>query len=62
MGRAASSGYAGGKGGRDRMVPLAPTMLEDLRRYWAFHRHPKLLFPHAGRGSNDPHALAPTHA
>lgn len=48
----------GGKGGRDRMVPLAPTMLEDLRRYWAFHRHPKLLFPHAGRGSNDPRALA----
>ncbi len=48
----------GGKGGRDRMVPLAATMLEDLRRYWRFHRHPCLLFPHAGRGSNDPREVA----
>lgn len=40
----------GGKGGRDRMVPLAREMVEDLRRYWAFHRHPVLLFPNAGRG------------
>lgn len=39
-----------GKGGKDRMVPLAPEMLEDLRRYWKFHRHPQLLFPNAGRG------------
>lgn len=39
-----------GKGGKDRIVPLAPEMLEDLRRYWKFHRHPLLLFPHAGRG------------
>ena len=43
----------GGKGGKDRMVPLAKTMVEDLRRYWAFHRHPLLLFPNAGRGAND---------
>lgn len=40
----------GGKGGKDRMVPLAPEMVEDLRRYWDFHRHPVLLFPNAGRG------------
>lgn len=40
----------GGKGGKDRMVPLAAEMVEDLRRYWAFHRHPVLLFPNAGRG------------
>jgi site-specific recombinase XerD len=39
-----------GKGGKDRMVPLAAEMVEDLRRYWAFHRHPLLLFPNAGRG------------
>ena len=32
------------------MVPLAPEMVEDLRRYWKFHRHPLLLFPNAGRG------------
>lgn len=48
----------GGKGGRDRMVPLAQEMVEDLRRYWAFHRHPLLLFPHAGRGSCTPDRLA----
>lgn len=39
-----------GKGGKDRMVPLAATMLEDLRRYWSFHKHPLLLFPNVGRG------------
>ena len=39
----------GGKGHKDRMVPLAPEMVQDLRRYWAFHRHPVLLFPNAGR-------------
>jgi integrase/recombinase XerD len=47
-----------GKGGRDRMVPLAPAMVEDLRRYWAFHRHPLLLFPNAGRGPCAPDRLA----
>jgi len=48
----------GGKGGKDRMVPLAPEMLEDLRRYWKFHRHPLLLFPNAGRGPCAPEKLA----
>jgi site-specific recombinase XerD len=47
-----------GKGGKDRMVPVAPEMLEDLRRYWKFHRHPLLLFPNAGRGPCDPGKLA----
>ena len=47
-----------GKGGRDRMVSLAPVMVEDLRRYWRFHRHPLLLFPNVGRGSNDPEQMA----
>jgi site-specific recombinase XerD len=40
----------GGKGQRDRMVPLPAPMVEDLRAYWKFHRHPLLLFPSAGRG------------
>lgn len=48
----------GGKGGRDRMVPLAAGMVGDLRRYWAFHRHPVLLFPNAGRGPCAPEKLA----
>lgn len=47
-----------GKGKRDRMVPLAPAMIEDLRRYWKFHRHPQLLFPNAGRGPCAPERLA----
>ena len=48
----------GGKGNKDRMVPLAQEMLEDLRAYWKFHRHPLLLFPNAGRGPCSPDKLA----
>src|SRR5439155_21642956 len=33
------------KGGKDRYVPLAPAMLEELRAWWCTHRNPKLLFP-----------------
>lgn len=47
-----------GKGNRDRMVPLASPMVEDLRDYWRFHRNPLLIFPHVGRGRNAPEALA----
>ncbi len=39
-----------GKGHRDRMVPLASPMVEDLRDYWRFHRNPLLLFPNVGQG------------
>lgn len=35
----------GAKGGKDRYVPLPEVTLDVLRRYWATHRHPKLLFP-----------------
>ena len=38
------------KGHKDRMVPIATEMVEDLRAYWSFHRHPKWIFPNAGRG------------
>ena len=47
-----------GKGGRDRLVPICPVMVEDLRRYWRVHRHPLLLFPNVGRGSQEPAAVA----
>ncbi|MFZ4779019.1 MAG: tyrosine-type recombinase/integrase [Terrimicrobiaceae bacterium] len=47
-----------GKGNKDRMVPLALEMVEDLRAYWKFHRHPVLLFPNAGRGPCSPDKLA----
>ena len=39
-----------GKGGRNREVPIAPEMLERLRRYWCFHRNRGWLFPAVGRG------------
>lgn len=47
-----------GKGGKDRMVPVANTMVDDLRAYWSFHCHPQLLFPAVGRGSKDPREMA----
>ncbi len=47
-----------GKGDKDRVVPLPTSMYEELRRYWAFHRHPLLLFPNVGRGDRDPKVLA----
>jgi integrase len=46
------------KNNKDRMVPISETLIEDLRRYWAFHRHPLLIFPNAGRGDNDPEKTA----
>ena len=35
----------GGKGAKDRTVPLAQALLGVLRRQWHSHRHPTLLFP-----------------
>ncbi|MGQ0801409.1 MAG: tyrosine-type recombinase/integrase, partial [Pseudomarimonas sp.] len=34
-----------GKGCKDRFVPLPTPTLQALRRHWAEHRHPRLLFP-----------------
>ena len=34
-----------GKGGKDRYVPLAPALVQDLRAWWKTHRHPAFLFP-----------------
>lgn len=39
-----------GKGAKDRYVPLPGSTLGLLRKYWATHRHPRLLFPAVGRG------------
>jgi integrase/recombinase XerD len=47
-----------GKGCKDRVVPLPASMHRELQRYWLFHRHPLLLFPNVGRGSNDPQTVA----
>lgn len=46
------------KGHQDRVVPLPTCLLEELRRYWLFHRHPLLLFPNVGRGDRDPKSVA----
>lgn len=35
----------GGKGGKDRYVPLPTPMLEMLRNYWRTHRNREWLFP-----------------
>ena len=40
-----------GKGGKDRYVPIAEAMVEELRQWWQTHRHPQLIFPAYGRGS-----------
>lgn len=34
-----------GKGARDRLVNLAPRLLERLRRYWSLYRPTRWLFP-----------------
>ena len=42
-----------GKGGKQRYVPIAPGMVEDLRAWWRTHQNPTLLFPSPGRGWAD---------
>lgn len=42
-----------GKGGKDRFVPLAPAMVEQLRHWWSTHRNQRFLFPSPGRGWAD---------
>jgi len=41
------------KGGKNREVPVAPEMIERLRRYWCAHRNRGWLFPAIGRGWKD---------
>ena len=38
------------KGNRDRLVPLPANTLDVLRRFWAVHRNPKLMFPRRQHG------------
>lgn len=45
-----------GKGGKDRLVPLAPTLLSRLRSYWRASRPGPWLFPGRAPGT----ALCPT--
>jgi site-specific recombinase XerD len=34
-----------GKGGKDRNVPLPPSILKILRQYWVTHRNPVWIYP-----------------
>jgi integrase len=43
------------KGNRDRLVPLPQVTLALLRRFWACHRHPTLLFPNRAAGRAGAH-------
>lgn len=52
----------GGKGNKDRYVPLPERTLQQLRGYWSQHRHDYLLFPsqhgcQAGRQPMDPSGM-----
>ena len=38
------------EGNRYRFVPLPEQTLAVLRRFWALHRHPRLLFPNRAAG------------
>ena len=38
-----------GKGNKERILPLPPTLLRALRAYWSSHGHPHLLFPFGPR-------------
>jgi integrase-like protein len=50
----------GGKGFKDRYIPLPARMLTLLRRHWRTHRNPVWLFPALPRAGMDPHtATAP---
>ena len=42
----------GGKGRKDREIPLPNATLNAIRKYWKSHRNPKYLFPARGRGNN----------
>jgi integrase len=41
-----------GKGAKDRLVPISPTLLEHLRRYWRLFRPAGWLFPGQTRGQS----------
>ncbi len=34
-----------GKGNKQRLVPLSPALLGELRKFWCEHRNPQWLFP-----------------
>jgi hypothetical protein len=45
----------GGKGFKDRSIPLSARSLTLLRRHWLTDRNPVWLFPAGTRARKDPH-------
>src|SRR4029450_7747203 len=43
----------GGKGNKDRAVPLPPRTLTLLRNHWRTHRNPAFLFPRPGLSGDE---------
>lgn len=48
----------GGKGGKDRYVPLAERILKMLRSHWVSHRNPVWLFPSRGKRETSSKAMS----
>jgi integrase len=42
----------GGKGNKDREVPITDELICRLRAFWKIHRNPEWMFPATGRGRN----------
>jgi site-specific recombinase XerD len=49
-----------GKGGKERDVPLCPTLLETLREYWRSRKSKDWLFPQTGSRGTTGHITAHT--
>ena len=50
-----------GKGNKQRLVPLPPSLLDELRSLWRTHRHPRWLFPNRdGANPLNPQVLGRT--
>ena len=53
----------GGKGNKDRYVPITEPLLHTLRKWWKTHENPRLLFPNPnGRVERMRAAATPMHA
>ena len=49
----------GGKGGKDREIPITDELIARLRAFWRLHRNRQWLFPSPGRGWKSAGATLP---